>query len=757
MRKKSTKLLAFLSAAALLASVLTACQNNNDPDSLDAAQNDTLVIGTQNFDGKFSPFFYTNAYENDVMSLVHLNLLGTDREGSVILNGIAGESRPYNGTDYTYTGIADCRITENPDGTVYYDFTLRDGVKFSDGTQVDIDDVIFSLYVPLDPTYDGIMTLYSLPIAGLEAYRSGMESRMNLILTAGPGEYTDTGFYTRAQYDTFWTAFWDAGEDFVQGIVDHLVENGTNTADDTIAAYAASWGYTLADDATAADFFRAIVDACGYDLSDTGIDREAGTVTMNEVLEARLGDAAAEYRAGVQTGNSAPNISGIQKTGDRQLRIVMTELSATAIYTLATAIVPMHYYGEEALYDYDANMFGFTKGNLTDVRSVTGKPMGAGPYKFVSYTSGTVTLEANDLYWKGQPKTKYIQFREGQEADKVSGVVTGTIDITDPSYSIETAKSIASANGGAVSGDVLTTKMVANLGYGYVGINAKNVCVDNDPGSLPSKNLRKALATVIAVYRDVAVDSYYGEYANVINYPISDTSWAAPRVTDSGYRTAFSLDADGNDIYTAAMTPEERYAAAKDAALGFFQAAGYTVTGGRVIAAPNGAQMSYEVLVGAGGTGDHPTFMALTLAAEALKNIGFELIVTDLSNFSELSNAVNSGTAELFAMAWGATPDPDLYQIYHSQGGSNEKTYFLKDEALDELIMLARRSSDQTYRKTLYRECLDIIADWAVEIPMYQRQNVVIFSSERVNMSTVTPDITTFWGWENDIEKLQMR
>ena len=46
-------------------------------------------------------------------------------------------------------------------------------VKFSDGTQMDIDDVIFSLYVPLDPTYDGIMTLYSLPIEGLEAYRSG--------------------------------------------------------------------------------------------------------------------------------------------------------------------------------------------------------------------------------------------------------------------------------------------------------------------------------------------------------------------------------------------------------------------------------------------------------------------------------------------------------------------------------------------------------------------------------------------------------
>ena len=30
----------------------------------------TLVVGTQNFDGKFSPFFYTNDYENQVMGMV---------------------------------------------------------------------------------------------------------------------------------------------------------------------------------------------------------------------------------------------------------------------------------------------------------------------------------------------------------------------------------------------------------------------------------------------------------------------------------------------------------------------------------------------------------------------------------------------------------------------------------------------------------------------------------------------------------------
>ena len=134
---------------------------------------DTLVVGTGNFDGKFSPFFYTNANEGQVLDLVHLRLLETDREGSVVTSGIAGQVRPYNGTNYTYRGIADCTITESADGMVYYDITLREGVRFSDGEVLDIDDVIFSLYVTLDPGYDGTQVVYSLPILGLEEYRKG--------------------------------------------------------------------------------------------------------------------------------------------------------------------------------------------------------------------------------------------------------------------------------------------------------------------------------------------------------------------------------------------------------------------------------------------------------------------------------------------------------------------------------------------------------------------------------------------------------
>lgn len=193
----------------------------------------TLVVGTQNFDGKFSPFFYTNDYENQVMGMVFDGLFLVDREGSVVLKGIEGDVRPYNGTDYTYKGIADCDIVENSDGTVDYNITLKEGVKFSDGEEMTIDDVIFSYYVLLDPAYDGVSTLYSLPIKGLEAYRSGMDTVQNLILAAGPDAYAANDFYTEEQYNAYWTAFNAAGVKFAQEILDYVVASGSATADDS--------------------------------------------------------------------------------------------------------------------------------------------------------------------------------------------------------------------------------------------------------------------------------------------------------------------------------------------------------------------------------------------------------------------------------------------------------------------------------------------------------------------------------------------
>lgn len=716
----------------------------------EAIDGKTLVVSNNHFEGKFSPFFAASAEDQDVVSRTFVNLMDLDRVGAPVLSGIEGETRTYNGTDYTYTGISDIVVTENEDGTVYYDVTMRDDVVFSDGTPMDIDDVIFNMYVYSDPTYDGSAVFYSLPIQGMEEYRSGMATLSSLIAAAGE-ENTDFTLWTEEQQTAFWSAVNEGGAAFAQEIVDYCVSEGMCEEGD-VATAAANWAYPdLAADATAKDFFMAIGENYGWNFASMEAET-AGSALADLIPE----DVYNYATIGVETGESADHIEGIQRTGDYSMRVVATEISANMIYQFQIPVAPLHYYGDEALYDYDANKFGFEKGDLSKVRSVTTKPLGAGPYVFKEYTNGIVYFEANPNYIKGEPKIKYMNYIETLEDDKTVGIEAGTIDIGDPSYSGEVMEQIKEYNGGDESfdGNVITVKLYDFLGYGYIALSADNIKVGDDPASAESKNLRKAIDTVLSVYRDESIDSYYGETASVINYPISSTSWAAPVVTDDGYQVAYSVDVEGNPIYTEDMTTEERYDAALQAALGYFEAAGYTVEDGKLTAAPEGAKLEYAVNIGANGSGDHPSFLLLKNASDAFAKIGFTLTVNDYATASELYQTYQSGVAEMWVAAWQATADPDMYQLYSSKGSTNY--YKINDADLDELIVGARQSTDQDYRKSLYTAAMDIIMDWGVEVPVYQRSECFIFSTERVNTSTLPTDFTPYWNWENEIEKLEM-
>ena len=765
--KKRNRFIASLLAVAMTASLLASCggsssgkkEDQSGKQSADASKDSgAMVFASDEFNAKFSPFFAETVSDTMVSDLVNVSLLNLDRTGSIITKGIEGEKKEYNGKEYTYHGISDLDIKENSDGTVFYDFKLKDGLKFSDGEPFTIDDVIFTMYVLADPTYDGNVTFFTLPIQGMDEYRNGVDTLFNLILKAGEGN-TDFSKWTEEQQKTFWTDYKKAVDAFVKEITDLCVKNGLNKEGDSIAACAANYGYEgLKDDATAMDFFNAML--AKYDGSVSKMSASESAGTQFSALMPSYND----YQVGVETGESAPNITGIQKTGKDSLRIVATKVDAQMIYQLAFTVGALHYYGDKAKFDYDKNQFGFPKGDLSSMREKISKPLGAGAYVFDKYENGVVSLKANDSYYDGAPKVKNLNLKYVAENDKLNSILAGTTDIATPSFTTEVADAIKKANSnGELSGDKIYTTAVDALGYGYIGINSHNVCVNKEPGSEQSKDLRRAFATIFSVYRDLAISSYYGDRASVINYPITNTSWAAPQPTDDGYEIAFSKDVDGNPIYTSDMKDEDKYAAAKKAALGFLEKAGYTVQNGKITAAPAGAKMEYEVMIGGGGNGDHPSFMILTEAQKALAEIGMKLDINDLSNGADMWNKLNARQAEMWCAAWQATPDPDMYQVYYSDvanggkepGGSNYM-YQIEDKDLDDMIMQARESTDQEYRKTIYRAALDKIIDWACEVPVYQRQEVTTFASNRIKVDTITPDMSSYYKWYSEIQNYEL-
>ena len=765
--KNTKQVLALAMAVAMAAGLLAGCGSSasssaesvasgeatSEAAATDTGSSDgTLVLADTGFEGKFSPFFAASSADQHVIDLTNIALLGADRKGEMILKGIEGETREYNGTDYTYYGPADCEVTENADGTVTYAINMRDDLVFSDGTPITIDDVIFNLYVYMDPTYDGSATLYSMPIAGLDDYRNSMTTLSKLIAEAGE-DNTDNSLFTAEQQKAFWDAVNEGGAAFAQEIVDYCVSAGYAADSNDVATAASAWGFDgLAADATAKDFFLAIAEK--YDWNFASMEAETAGSALSDLIPA---DVYAYSTTGVATGADVDTVSGIVKTGDYSMTITTTELSNSMIYQLQLPIASLDYYGDRSLYDYDNHSYGFKKGDLSKVRSVTSNPMGAGVYTFNKYSDGVIYLDANPNYYEGEALIKHVNMKETQEADKITGVQAGTIDISDPSYSLEAANQIATIHGGDsdLDGSVITTRLKDFRGYGYIALSAENVKVGNDPASEESKDLRKAIMTVIAAYRDEGINSYYGDTATIINYPMSNTSWAAPSVTDDGYKIAYSTDVDGNEIYTSDMSGDTKYAAALQAALGYFEAAGYTVENGQVTAAPAGAKMEYTVNIGASGNGDHPSFQVLTNAAAALKTIGFTLTVNDLANASDLYSSYQSGVAEGWVAAWQSTNDPDMYQLYDSKGSTNY--YEINDADLDELIEAARQTTDQDARKAMYKEAMEIILDWGVELPVYQRSEATIFSSERVDTATIPNDMTPYWTYQSEINKIALK
>ncbi len=133
---------------------------------------------------------------------------------------------------------------ENTDGTVDYNFKLREDLKFSDGEPITIDDVIFSMYVLCDPTYDGNSTLFALPIEGMDAYRSGMDTLYNLMLAAGR-DNTDFSKWKEADQTAFWADVDQAGVKFVQAIMQYCIAQGANAEGDSVSACMANWGFEL--------------------------------------------------------------------------------------------------------------------------------------------------------------------------------------------------------------------------------------------------------------------------------------------------------------------------------------------------------------------------------------------------------------------------------------------------------------------------------------------------------------------------------
>lgn len=120
-----------------------------------------FTMASQEVDQVFSPFFASSTADSSVVSMTQISMLTNDKDGNPKTRK-QGASVVTDDYEIVYDSTSD---------TSTYYFVLNNSIKFSNGSALTMKDVLFNLYVYLDPTYNGSSTMYSTDIVGLKAYR----------------------------------------------------------------------------------------------------------------------------------------------------------------------------------------------------------------------------------------------------------------------------------------------------------------------------------------------------------------------------------------------------------------------------------------------------------------------------------------------------------------------------------------------------------------------------------------------------------
>ena len=743
-----TEQTAALTTPAQVSHSAAALESEDEPSDKKEQEETPLVIAAEGSVTDISPFRSDSAFGKIVGKATGVTLSGRTRAGELVTRASAPQIEMYGGKGYAYSGIADINKSFDEETEVTrYDIRLRDDVRFSDGEALDADDVIFTLYLHLDTSYDGDYPLYYANIEGALNYCFDSDIAGTITAEMADEALADEGItelmrerlivpVLEQQYKAVEEMYGDSAYSFY-------------TAKYKEPQELFAFFYSLADGYDASGKDRQTVISETADSYGNNYRQLAGMITGDEnAYDTQAVSVAVEYITR-QSGETEPvhigSVSGIVRTGDLALSVsVKGDTSVFEDALCGMRIVPLHYYGSTGMYNYNSGRFGFTKGNADAVLGThSGEPLGAGPYRITGHFDGALMLEANEYYYKGAPAERLLKIVTGGTGESVYLIRDGNADISDCDGTGDCFAAVDEANR---SMEKILPAMTGDCGYGYIGINAENVKVGDDCFSDRSYALRRGIAAAIAFFKDDSLHSYFGEHCEIIDYPVIDG--VVPAVDADNYVRPFTADVNGAAILTEGLNEGERREAVKKACLGFFRAAGYEISEeGIVTGAPDGAKLTYTANLVCDSKGGHPAYNALKNASALLSEIGITLDVRASEDASELWGRITDGSQEIWAGAWIGS----LREIYING------YYNIDSHKLEELVEAAETASGKDKPKA-YMECLDrAINVYAAEIPLYTRTLCTLFSTIRVDVSSVPENMTGTYGWADEIDRITLK
>ena len=345
------------------------------------------------------------------------------------------------------------------------------------------------------------------------------------------------------------------------------------------------------------------------------------------------------------------------------------------------------------------------------------KPIGAGPFKLAGWESGSmVTLTANERYFMGRPNLDEVIYRVIPDSAtmfmELRAKRLDMMGLSPEQYLLQTKDRIWQED--------FTKYRYLSSAYTYLGFNMRHPFFQD-------KRVRKAIS--YAINRDELVQG---------------------ALLGQGV-AAFGPYKPGTSFYHPTLKP---IAENREKALALLHEAGFEDADGDGILEKDGHPLAFIVLT---NQGNNERILAATIIQRQLRKVGIDIQVRTVEWAAFINEFVNKGSFDAVILGWTITPDPDLYQVWHSSqavaGGLNFTGFTSKE--LDELLEEGRITQDEARRKEIYNRVQEILHEEQPYCFLYVPYALPVLNAKFKGIEPALAGIT--WNmerwWVKDEEK----
>ncbi len=300
------------------------------------------------------------------------------------------------------------------------------------------------------------------------------------------------------------------------------------------------------------------------------------------------------------------------------------------------------------------------------------QPVGTGPYIFKEWVAGQkITIEANPDYYEGRPYIgRYIYRIIPDNSTMYMELKAGGIDM----MGISPVQYLRQTDTPEFRAHFNKYRYPASA-FTYFGYNLRHPL-------FADRRVRQALAS--AINKDEIVHGVLLGMGQVAHGPYKPGTWAYnPQIKDFDY----------NPARAKALLAE----------------AGWVNRNKEGILVKDGKPFQFTILINQGN--DLRAKTALIIQYR-LKAIGIDVKIRVVEWASFLSQFVDKGNFEAIILGWTISPDPDLFDIWHSSKTGPKELNFIgyKNPEVDRLLEEGRGTFDMEKRRRCYYRIQEILA-----------------------------------------------